>query len=113
MKRSLAFLTAAALVLPAAAPAMAQNWNGRDRHDTRQEMKQERRDARQAQKWRSFRQGQRFDRSYARNYAVIDYRRYHRLRPPPRGYHWVRSGNDALLVALGTGLIASVVANSF
>ena len=56
--------------------------------------------------------GERFDRNRADHYAVIDYRRYHGLRAPPRGYHWVRSGNDAVLVAISTGIIASVIANA-
>jgi Ni/Co efflux regulator RcnB len=59
--------------------------------------------------WRT---GQRFDQRYAPGYAEVDYHRYHRLRPPPRGYHWVRSGNDAVLVAIGTGVIASVLAGA-
>jgi len=40
---------------------------------------------------------------------MVDYRRYHRLTPPPRGYNWVRSGNDAVLVAITTGIVASVI----
>lgn len=56
--------------------------------------------------------GQHFDRYHAPNYAVIDYRRYHRLHAPPRGYRWVRSGDDAVLVAISTGIIASVIAGA-
>ncbi|HWU01640.1 MAG TPA: RcnB family protein [Novosphingobium sp.] len=59
--------------------------------------------------WRQFRRGDRFDPYRAPNYAVIDYRRYHRLRPPPPGYHWVRSGGDALMVGIATGVVASVM----
>ena len=41
-------------------------------------------------------------------YVVRDYRHY-RLRPPPRGYHWVRAdNNDYLLVAIATGIILDV-----
>jgi hypothetical protein len=57
-----------------------------------------------------FRKGQRFDMRRAPNYRVVDYHQYRRLSALPRGYHWVRSGNDALLVAIGTGVIASVIA---
>ncbi len=41
-------------------------------------------------------------------YVVRDYRTY-RLRPPPRGYHWVR-GDDGqyLLVAIATGIILDI-----
>jgi Ni/Co efflux regulator RcnB len=34
----------------------------------------------------------------APGYVVEDYGRY-RLRPPPRGYDWVRVGDDFVLVA--------------
>lgn len=63
---------------------------------------------------RRWAKGQRFDRRYAQNYAVIDYRRYRarRLYAPPRGYHWVRSGNDAVLVGVTTGLIAATIAGA-
>jgi Ni/Co efflux regulator RcnB len=57
--------------------------------------------------------GQRFDRRYASNYMVISNPAYYRLRPAPYGYHWVRSGNDAVLVALASGLIGALVANAF
>lgn len=43
-------------------------------------------------------------RYYGPTYVVRDYR-YYRLRPPPRGYHWVRADNDYLLVAIATGII--------
>lgn len=42
-----------------------------------------------------------------RSYVVRDYRHY-RLRPPPRGYHWVRADNDYLLVAIATGVILDI-----
>ncbi|EQB08394.1 membrane protein [Sphingobium quisquiliarum P25] len=60
---------------------------------------------------RRWAKGQRFDRRYARDYRVInDYRAY-RLSSPPRGYHWVRSGNDAVLVAIAGGIIGAVIGN--
>lgn len=40
-------------------------------------------------------------------YVVRDYG-HHRLRRPPRGYHWVRANNDYLLVAIATGIILDV-----
>ena len=64
--------------------------------------------------YRRWAKGQRFDRRYAPNYQVLDYRRYRarRLYAPPRGYHWVRSGNDAVLVGISTGLIAATLAGA-
>jgi len=63
---------------------------------------------------RRWARGQRFDYRYAPNYRVVtNYRSYHHLYAPPRGYHWVRSGNDAVLVAITGGLIGAVVAGAF
>lgn len=45
------------------------------------------------------------------SYAVTDWRSEH-LRAPPRGYHYVRSDNgDFILVAITTGVIASIIAH--
>ncbi|MBI2769402.1 MAG: RcnB family protein [Burkholderiales bacterium] len=43
-----------------------------------------------------------------RNYVVNDWRN-HRLSAPPRGYQWVQSGGDYLLVAIATGIIAQIL----
>jgi len=45
-------------------------------------------------------------------YIVHDYGRY-RLRPPPRGYYWYRTGNDYVLAAIATGLIFDVMTNGY
>ena len=67
----------------------------------------------QAPRYRSdWRRGQRFDQRQARNYRQIDYRQYRGLRAPPRGYRYVRSGNDAVLVGITSGIIAAVVAGA-
>ena len=60
-----------------------------------------------------FKTGERFDRSRAQNYSRIDYRSNSRLSSPSRGYTWVRSGNDALLVRLSNNVVARVVNNVF
>ena len=57
--------------------------------------------------------GQRFDQHQARNYRVISNPRAYRLRDAPRGYRWVQSDHDAVLVAITSGVIASVMANAF
>lgn len=53
--------------------------------------------------------GQRFDRRQANNYRVINNYRGYRLNTPPRGYQWVQSGNDAVLIALTSGIIGAVI----
>lgn len=54
--------------------------------------------------------GVRYDtRGYAPTYVVRDYG-YYGLREPPRGHHWRRDDRgDFILVAVATGLIASVI----
>lgn len=61
--------------------------------------------------YRNWKRGERFDRRYARNYRQIDYRQYRGLRAPPRGYRYVQSGNDAVLVGITSGIIAAVLSN--
>lgn len=60
----------------------------------------------------NWRKGERFDTRQARNYRQIDYRKYRGLRAPPRGYRYVQSGNDAVLVGITSGIIAAVIANA-
>lgn len=62
--------------------------------------------------YRRWGKGQRFDRRYARDYRVINNYRDYRLNAPPRGYHWVRSGNDAVLVAITSGIIGAVIGSA-
>ena len=42
---------------------------------------------------------------------VPDYRK-HGLKPPPRGHEWRRVDNQYVLIAVATGVISSVIANS-
>ena len=60
-----------------------------------------------------WRRGERFDYRRAHNYRVINDYRVYRLRTPPRGYHYVRSGNDAVLVGITSGVIAGIIAGAF
>jgi Ni/Co efflux regulator RcnB len=108
-----------------------------DRREWRQEQRQDRREARQDQRayarWqqaqrrysagryyaprgytvRQWAYGQRMPTYYRSNqYVVSDYGRYG-LRQPPRGYQYVRSGNDVVLAAVATGLITAVIAGLF
>lgn len=56
--------------------------------------------------------GQKFDSRYAANYRVINDPQNHRLYSAPRGHQWVQSGNDAVLVAITSGLIGAVIGNA-
>ena len=59
----------------------------------------------------NWRKGERFDSRQARNYRQIDYRQYRGLKAPPRGYQYVQSGNDAVLVGITSGIVAAVFAS--
>jgi Ni/Co efflux regulator RcnB len=59
-----------------------------------------------------WKKGEKFNAKQARNYRQIDYRQYRGLKAPPRGYRYVQSGNDAVLVGITSGLIAAVVAGA-
>ena len=113
MKKLLLAALAASLV---SAPALAagQNW---DRHDNGRHRGWDRGEHRgwdraDQRRYRDWHRGDRFDYRYARNYRVLSYRDYRGLRRPPRGYHWVRSGDDALLVGVTSGVIAAIVADA-
>ena len=55
------------------------------------------------------RRGQHLSKEYRDSrYVVTDWRDRH-LSVPPRGHHWVRAGNDYILAAIATGLIAQVL----
>jgi Ni/Co efflux regulator RcnB len=101
------FLIAALAASVVATPVLAAPHN---RYYNHHEM---RHDNRGHVQYRSWHRGDRFDRRYARNYRVISNPRAYRLHAAPRGYRWVQSGNDAVLIGITTGIIASVVANSF
>ena len=46
----------------------------------------------------------------SKQYVVNDWRGHH-LSAPPRGYNWVQVGNDYVLAAIATGLIAQLLLN--
>jgi Ni/Co efflux regulator RcnB len=48
---------------------------------------------------------------YRNHQYVVNNWREHRLRPPPRGYHWVQTGGDYVLAAVATGIIADLIVN--
>lgn len=125
MKKLLLSAVATTLIaspILAAAPANAAQWHGRSAHAARQQPNrhaynrtayrpQQRVTYRQSYRpnYRSWNRGERFDSRYASNYRVIDNYRDYRLQAPPYGYQWEQSGNDAVLVALASGLIGAVI----
>jgi Ni/Co efflux regulator RcnB len=108
-----------------------------DRREFRQDMREDRREFRQDQRayarWQQSQRrynagryhaprgyqvqqwsyGQRMPSYYRSNqYVVSNYGQYG-LRAPPRGYQYVRSGNDVVLAAVAGGLITAVIAGLF
>ena len=55
--------------------------------------------------------GERLSQYNRGDYYVVSDWRSRRLYEPQRGYQWVQSGNDYALVAIATGIIASVLLN--
>jgi Ni/Co efflux regulator RcnB len=59
--------------------------------------------------YRQWRRGDRLPSYYRSYYDEVDWR-YYRLRPPPRGYHYVRDDRgDYLLVGIATGVILGII----
>jgi Ni/Co efflux regulator RcnB len=56
-----------------------------------------------------FHRGDRLASEYRNRQYVVDNWRAHRLSAPPRGYHWVQTGSDYVLVAIASGIIAQIV----
>ena len=55
------------------------------------------------------RRGHKLDKEYRdKRYVVTDWRARH-LSAPPKGHQWVRAGNDYVLAAIATGIIAQVL----
>jgi Ni/Co efflux regulator RcnB len=57
----------------------------------------------------SFYRGGRLPAQYRSHHYVVNDWRGHRLSAPPRGYHWVQTGGDYVLIAVATGIIASIL----
>jgi Ni/Co efflux regulator RcnB len=95
---------AIALSMLGGAAANAAPYGHDNRQDNRQDNRYDQRGGHQ--QWR---QGQRLPPQYRTRAHYVDYHRHH-LRAPPRGYQWVQVDNNYALVALSTGLIASLIA---
>jgi Ni/Co efflux regulator RcnB len=59
----------------------------------------------------SFYRGERLPSYYRGPQYVVNDWRGHGLRTPPRGYHWVQTGGDYVLVAIATGVILELLLN--
>jgi Ni/Co efflux regulator RcnB len=59
----------------------------------------------------NFYRGGRLPPQYRGNGYVVNDWRGHRLSAPPRGYHWVQTGGDYVLVAIATGIILQIFLN--
>lgn len=83
------------------------------RRDYRDDRRDERRDYRDARRGAGPRhdlyRGQRLPTNWHHRQYVVDNWRAHRLSAPPRGHHWVQVGNDYVLAAIATGIIATVL----
>ena len=60
----------------------------------------------------AFHRGERLPAEYNHNQYVVDDWRGHHLNAPPRGYHWVQTGGDYVLVAIATGVILQLLLNN-
>jgi Ni/Co efflux regulator RcnB len=59
-----------------------------------------------------FYRGDRLPVEYRHRQYVVDDWRGHQLSAPPRGYHWVQTGGDYVLVAIATGVILQLLLNN-
>ncbi|MDO8304326.1 RcnB family protein [Herminiimonas sp.] len=57
----------------------------------------------------NFYKGERISSEYRHRQYVVNDWRGHRLSAPPRGYHWVQTGPDYVLIAITTGIIAQII----
>jgi len=71
----------------------------------------QRRDERGAGPSHSYHRGDQLPAEYRHRQYVVNDWRSHRLSAPPRGYHWVQTGGDYVLVAIATGIILQLFLN--
>jgi Ni/Co efflux regulator RcnB len=81
--------------------------HGKHRNDSAQYYRRD--DSRGGGPRHDLRRGGKLHKEYRNNrYVVNDWRGRH-LSAPPRGYHWVQTGNDYVLAAIASGIIAQVL----
>jgi len=86
-----------------------------DRHDNRGYHNERRssRDGYGAGPSHSYYRGGRLPVEYRHRQYVVEDWRGHQLSAPPRGYHWVQTGSDYVLIAIATGIIASIFLSQY
>jgi len=84
-----------------------QDWRDNPGHAKQSQ----RRDERGAGPNHSYHRGDRLPAEYRHRQYVVNDWRSHRLSAPPRGYHWVQTGGDYVLVAIATGIILQLFLN--
>ena len=100
--------------------AQGNSDHGDRRNDRRDEVRHDNRDfgrnhndharnGRGAGPGNAYYQGDRYPAEYRNRHYVVDDWRGHHLSAPPRGYQWVQSGSDYVLVAIATGIIAQLL----
>ena len=88
-----------------------------DRHDDRSRGNHDDRgrgnhDGRGAGPNHAYYRGDRLPAQYRSHQYVVDDWRGYNLSAPPRGYHWVQSNGDYILVAIATGVILQLLLNN-
>lgn len=90
----------------------SQGWEQRDQHGNEgrpQDRWNHAYDQRGAGPQHAFHRGERLPFEYRnRQYAVNNWHE-HRLSAPPRGYHWVQTGRDYVLVQNSSGIILQIL----
>ena len=86
-----------------------RNYRGNDNNNRNRDNAGDHRDERGAGPDHEFRRGDRLPPQYHNRQYVVDDWRGHNLSAPPRGYHWVQSGSDYVLVAIATGVILNLM----
>jgi len=83
----------------------------RDYRNDRRDERSDRRDDRGHYGASRFHKGERLPAYYRDHVFVVDHWQAHKLQRPPRGHQWVQIGGDYVLVAITTGIIASIILN--
>lgn len=89
----------------------------RDKQERKWQQRQDREQMRNNRHWNErgagpehqFYRGDRLPMEYRSRVYVVDDWRGHYLSAPPRGYHWVQTGADYVLVAIATGIILQLL----